>query len=148
MQEKNTRYSDRGDKMPISKKFDYKEFISVVSFRSKFIVITIFVCVLVGAILFVVTPKKYQSTTTILIIPQRVPESYVHTTVSLRIEDRLASMRQQIMSRTRLLALIGELKLFDRKIDKRSDDELVEQVRKRIELQIRGNDSFVLSYTD
>jgi len=133
--------------MPILLKFDYKDFLSVVLMRSKFIVTAILICVLVGAVLFVVTPKKYQSTTTILIIPQRVPESYVHSTVSLRIEDRLASMRQQIMSRTRLLALIEELKLFDRKADKRADDELVEQVRKQIELQIRGNDSFVLSFT-
>lgn len=133
--------------MPISPKIDYKEFLSIVSSKRKFIVITILICVLIGTILYVVTPKKYQSTTTILIIPQRVPESYVHTTVSLRIEDRLASMRQQIMSRTRLLALIEELKLFDRKTDKRTDDELVEQVRKQIELQIRGSDSFVLSFT-
>jgi polysaccharide chain length determinant protein (PEP-CTERM system associated) len=133
--------------MPISPKFDYKEFLSAVKLRGKYISIVILICVLVGGILFVVTPKKYQSTTTILIIPQRVPESYVHTTVSLRIEDRLASMRQQIMSRTRLLSLMQELKLFDRKNDKRSDDELIEQVRKQIELQIRGSDSFVLSFT-
>src|SRR5512139_3787670 len=98
MSERRTRYSDQGEPMPISKKFDQKEFLAVLSRRSKFIVIAGLMCALVGAILFVITPKRYKSTTTILIIPQRIPESYVRSTVSLRIEDRLASMRQQIMS--------------------------------------------------
>ncbi len=133
--------------MPISKTTDLKELLSMLSRRVKFIVIAVLVCTLVGTISFAVAPRKYRSTTTILILPQRVPESYVRSTVSLRIEDRLASMRQQIMSRTRLLSLIDELKLFDKRADKRPDDELVEQVRKGIELQIRGHDSFVLSYT-
>ena len=34
-------------------------------------------------------PNRYRSDTLILVVPQRVPESYVRSTVTTRIEDRL-----------------------------------------------------------
>ena len=34
-------------------------------------------------------PNLYRSETLILVVPQRVPESYVRSTVNARIEDRL-----------------------------------------------------------
>lgn len=133
--------------MPISSKFDYHELVTVLERRKRFIIIVSLICIFVGVVAFVLSPKRFRSTTTILIIPQRVSESYVHSTVSLRIEDRLATMRQQIMSRTHILSIINELKLFQGKRKKIADEELVEMVRKRMELQVRGNDSFVLSFT-
>lgn len=133
--------------MPISRKIDYKEILSIAKRRMRLILLVSLACFFMGAFLYVLMPRQYRSTTTILIIPQRVPESYVHTTVTMRVEDRLATMRQQIMSRTRLLSLINELNLFRGKKGKKTEDELVEAVRRKIELQVRGNDSFVLSFT-
>jgi len=51
-------------------------------------------------------PNRYQSDSLILVVPQRVPESYVRSTVTTRIEDRLQSISQQILSRTRLERII------------------------------------------
>ena len=53
-------------------------------------------------------PDKYRADTLILVIPQRVPESYVRSTITSRIEDRLESIRQLILSRTRLEALVQD----------------------------------------
>jgi protein tyrosine kinase modulator len=36
-------------------------------------------------------PNRYRSDTLILVVPQRVPDSYVKSTVTSRIEDRLLS---------------------------------------------------------
>ena len=47
-------------------------------------------------------PDMYRSDTLILVVPQRVPENYVKSTVTTRIEDRLQSISQEILSRTRL----------------------------------------------
>ena len=38
-------------------------------------------------------PDLFRSETVILVVPQKVPESYVHSTVSGRIEDRLQSLQ-------------------------------------------------------
>ena len=48
----------------------------------------------------------------ILVVPQRVPESYVRSTVTARIEDRLRAIREQVMSRTRLERVILEFNLY------------------------------------
>ncbi|HMF95453.1 MAG TPA: Wzz/FepE/Etk N-terminal domain-containing protein, partial [Vicinamibacterales bacterium] len=61
--------------------------------------------IVTGAIGFGVSlriPNLYRSETLILVIPQRIPESYVHSTVTMRIEDRLRSISQEILSRSRL----------------------------------------------
>src|SRR5687767_2545533 len=57
-------------------------------------------------------PNMYRSETLILVVPQRVPENYVKSTVTSRIEDRLQSISQQILSRTRLETVIQEFDLY------------------------------------
>ena len=56
-------------------------------------------------------PDQYRSETVILVVPQRVPESYVRSTVTTRIEDRLQSLVQQILSRTRLERIVRDFDL-------------------------------------
>ncbi len=43
-------------------------------------------------------PAEYQSETVIMVIPQRIPDSYVKSTVSTNVEDRLRSVSEQILS--------------------------------------------------
>jgi uncharacterized protein involved in exopolysaccharide biosynthesis len=57
-------------------------------------------------------PNLYRSETVILVVPQRVPENYVRSTVTARIEDRLNSISQQILSRTRLERIIQDFDLY------------------------------------
>ena len=57
-------------------------------------------------------PNLYRSDTLILVVPQRVPENYVKSTVTTRIEDRLQSIQQQILSRTRLERIIQDFNLY------------------------------------
>ena len=45
-------------------------------------------------------------------MPQRIPESYVKSTITARIEDRLQSIAQQILSRTRLERVIQDFDLY------------------------------------
>src|SRR5687768_8220247 len=57
-------------------------------------------------------PDRYRSETVILVVPQRVPESYVRSTVTMRIEDRLRTISQEILSRTRLETIVNEFSLY------------------------------------
>ena len=59
-------------------------------------------------------PNGYRSETSIQVVPQQVPESYVRSTVTTRIDDRLRAIGQQIMSRTRLEPLVHEFNLYPR----------------------------------
>ncbi len=57
-------------------------------------------------------PNRYRSSTTVLVEQPTVPERFVPTVVSEDINERLASMKQQILSRTRLEPIIRQLGLF------------------------------------
>ena len=55
----------------------------------RWMIVIPFVVLSSGAIAFSYSLRNlYQSETTILLIPQRVPETYVRTTVTTRLEDR------------------------------------------------------------
>jgi polysaccharide chain length determinant protein (PEP-CTERM system associated) len=106
--------------------------------------------VLIGTAATVFThylPNRYRSSTLILVVPQRVPESYVRSTVTTRIEDRLQSISQQIMSRTRLERIIQDFNLYAdrRKIDLMED--IVDRMRRDIDVNIVKGDAFTVGFT-
>jgi succinoglycan biosynthesis transport protein ExoP len=57
-------------------------------------------------------PAKYESEALILVEQQKVPESYVASNVTVDLQDRLQSMTQQILSRTRLQTTIDRFHLY------------------------------------
>ena len=54
-------------------------------------------------------PKIYRASTTILVLRQSVPTDIVQTTVTMRIEERMKSLRIQVMSRRYLEQVVREL---------------------------------------
>ena len=54
----------------------------------------------------------FQSEMLIQVIPQRVPDTYVQSTVTMRTEERLNALSQQVLSRTALESLINEMNLY------------------------------------
>jgi polysaccharide chain length determinant protein (PEP-CTERM system associated) len=91
-------------------------------------------------------PDKYRSETVVLVVPQRVPESYVRSTVTTRIEDRLQSLSQQIMSRTRLEKIIQEFNLYSEERKTEVMEDVVEKMRRDIDLQVVRGDAFRISF--
>src|ERR1017187_5407003 len=70
----------------------------------------VFLVVGVG-VTFVLRPQ-YQSQTLILIEQQKVPEDYVKPVVEGDLSERLASMKEQILSRSRIEPIIKRFNLF------------------------------------
>ena len=54
-------------------------------------------------------PKIYRASTTILVMRQSIPENIVHSTITARVEERIRSLRIQVMSRRYLEQVIAEL---------------------------------------
>ena len=77
-------------------------------------------------------PKKYTSHTLILVEQPTVPDSYVKPVVSEDLNQRLASMQEQILSRTRLQHLIEQFGLYGNGAKRVSMEDAVEQLRKAI----------------
>jgi polysaccharide chain length determinant protein (PEP-CTERM system associated) len=117
-----------------------------IAWRRKWLVIVPFVVITIAANAWVrVLPDLYRSETLILVVPQRIPESYVRSTVTSQIEDRLPSISQQILTHTRLETIIRE---FDLYADQRWKpmENLVETMRKDIKVATVRGDAFTVSY--
>jgi polysaccharide chain length determinant protein (PEP-CTERM system associated) len=91
-------------------------------------------------------PDRYRSETVILVVPQRVPESYVRSTVTTRIEDRLQSLVQQILSRTRLERIVKDFDLYAQERQTGIMEDVIEQMRRDIGVEVLRGDSFRISY--
>ena len=91
-------------------------------------------------------PNLYQSETTILLVPQRVPETYVRATVTTRIEERLRTMREQSLSRPRLEGLIKEFNLYPVESQKLLPEELVQKMRDQVTAAPGREGSFRLAF--
>jgi polysaccharide chain length determinant protein (PEP-CTERM system associated) len=91
-------------------------------------------------------PNRYRSETLILVLPQRVPEGYIRSTVTTPIEDRLRSLQEQILSTSRLEQVIRELGLFVDMREKRPMEEVVAAMIKQISVSNVRGDSFRVSF--
>src|SRR5580658_3191493 len=83
-----------------------------------------------------VLPARYKSSTLILVEQPAMPKDYVVPNVSDNLQDRLQSITQQILSRTRLLLIIDKLHLYQGKNQESTPDERVEKMRKDIEIEL------------
>lgn len=92
-------------------------------------------------------PNRYRSETLILVVPQRVPETYVRSTVTTRIEDRLQAISQQIMSRTRLERVIQEFNLYPERRKTDIMEDIVERMRSDISVEIVKGDAFRVAFS-
>ena len=83
-------------------------------------------------ITFLVQPQ-YVSQTLVLVEQQKVPDSYVKPVITEDLSGRLATMREQILSRSRLQPIIERFNLFAN--SKMSMDDRIDQTRKNIDIK-------------
>ncbi len=91
-------------------------------------------------------PDRYRAETLILVVPQRVPENYVKATVTAHIEDRLPSISQQILSRTRLERIIQDFNLYAEERKTGILEDIVDRMRNDINVDVVKGDAFRVRY--
>ena len=79
-------------------------------------------------------PPKYTSETTVLVQPPTVSTKFVEPLQSMDVSERLASMKAQILSRTRLEPIIRQFGLYPQDIDRVSMDTLVGRLQDAVDV--------------
>ena len=113
------------------KKYKPEDFLWIAWTRKWFIIVPTLVISLGVFMWSWFLPDVYRSSTTILVIPQRVPESYVRSTVTASVAERLGAISQQILSRTRLERLIEEFNLYPEERKTMIMEDIVVLMRER-----------------
>lgn len=125
--------------------FDISQILSNL-YRRKGLIISVFIVVLLlAAYLASVLPEIYRSSTLIVVTPQRVPTSFIASTVTIDLNERMQSIIQEILSRTQLEKIIQEFDLYSFET-KGSIEERIERLRRKIKVELRRNNVFELSF--
>jgi protein tyrosine kinase modulator len=105
-----------------------KHYIDMAWRRRWWIVVPAAAGLAVAVYLSLTLPKIYRATTTILVTRQSVPEDIVRSTVTMRIDERMKSLRIQVMSRQYLEQVAREFGL----ISEGDDEATIERKIRRL----------------
>src|SRR5271165_5500293 len=83
-----------------------------------------------------VLPPRYLSSTLILVEQPTMPKDYVTPNVNDDLQERMQSITQQILSRTRLLHIIDQVNLYGGTHTQPSPDQQVDAMRKDIDIEL------------
>ncbi len=133
-----------------AKSYTIDEYIEILRRRIWHIIIPFLVVVLGTLCYLIFAPRYYKASTLILVSPQRVPEAFVQATVTSKVEERLQSIAQEVMSRTRLEQIISEQRLYEDKKRSLSSEEIVSLMQKDIKIELptkkEEKNYFTISY--
>jgi polysaccharide chain length determinant protein (PEP-CTERM system associated) len=132
------------------KSFALQDYLDIFLKRKWYFIIPL-VLVFAGTLGYLtVASKWYRSSTLVMVSPQKIPQDYVKATVTSGVEERLASIAQEILSRTRLEQVIKEFNLYPGRLKSQPMETVVEDMRKDIEIEIPKKDKeknhFTISY--
>ena len=132
------------------KPFNIHDYIEILLRRIWFIIIP-FVVIMGATVLYAFfATKEYRATTLVMVTRQKVPEDFVKATVTAGVQDNLQSIATEIMSRTRLEQIIAEFNLYPKRAQSSSMEGIVDEMRRRIDVEIQSKegkeDSFTISY--
>jgi polysaccharide chain length determinant protein (PEP-CTERM system associated) len=84
-------------------------------------------------------PPRYRSESLILVEQQSVPSQYVMPNVTMDVSARMNALTEQIMSRTRLLAIADKFNLYGGTKGKADPDQVTEKLRKDISIDLQSS---------
>ena len=123
------------------------EYLEIPLRRPRLVLIPLVAVVMASLAASMVIPKKYRSSTFILVESEKVPDAVVPRMAMLeRPERRLQTIKQEILSRTRLQQVIKETNPYPDASAKVPMTDLVESVRNATKITVRGDDAFSVEY--
>ena len=115
---------------------DLRHYWRILMSRKHYFLGTALAIVLVAAVVALALPPIYESTATILIEEQQIPPDFVRSTVTGFADQRIQSLNQQILSRTRLLEIIRQFNLYPEMREKYTTEEIIEKMRDDIKVEL------------
>jgi polysaccharide chain length determinant protein (PEP-CTERM system associated) len=106
------------------------DFLSIARRRVWLILIPSLVVPIIAYLVSLKLPARYTSETLVLVEQQRVPDNFVKPVISQELIGRLATLQQQILSRSRLEPVIEKFGLYKEDRSTSSMEDLIDRMRK------------------
>jgi len=112
------------------------DYISI-AWRRKFHILIPFIMVLfITTATVLVLPPVYQSSGTILIESQQIPQELIQSTITSFADERIQVIEQRIMTGERLLGIITKFNLYPEEIKSKAQSEILTDMRNRVAIEL------------
>lgn len=118
------------------KDYTIQEYIEILRQRIWYIALPFLLIVIGASIYVIIVPREYVASSLILVNVQSVPEAFVQATVTSKVEERLQSIAQEVISRTRLEQIIKEFNLYEKEKKHLSQEEVIALMRDNIKVEL------------
>ncbi|HZR63813.1 MAG TPA: Wzz/FepE/Etk N-terminal domain-containing protein [Terriglobales bacterium] len=118
--------------MITKKELTLDDYLVILRRRRWLLILPVIMCTVGGYALSRALPARYTSHTVVLVEQPVVPDTYVKPVVSEDLNQRLASMQEQILSRTRLQHLVEQFGMYKEDINRVPMEVLVARLQKSI----------------
>mgnify|MGYP000574751064 CR=1 FL=1 len=112
------------------------DYIDILRRRALLMVAVFIVVITTASAIAILLPPVYQSSGTILIESQQISSEIITSSVSGYASERIEVIKQRVMTRENLLRIMKKYNLFRNKNESRVTSELINNVRKRIEIKM------------
>ena len=119
-----------------SEPLDMQRYLDVARRRYPYFLLTVFLGWLAVWGASWILPVSYKSATLILVEQPTMPKDYVVSNINDDLQERIQSITQQILSRTRLLQIIEKSNLYSGGRTQPTPDEKVARMRKNVGLEL------------
>jgi polysaccharide chain length determinant protein (PEP-CTERM system associated) len=117
--------------MIANRELSMDDYLAMLRRRLKVILIPALLAPIAGFLVSYAFSPKYTSQATVMVEGQKVPEGYVKPVVTEDIVQRIATMQEQVLSRTRLVPMIDRLGLAKGK----SADEVITDIQTNLSIE-------------
>jgi polysaccharide chain length determinant protein (PEP-CTERM system associated) len=114
------------------RELNFEQYVAILKRRKWWLAVPTLLVPIVVYLGSLLVPNQYRSQTLVLVEEQKVPDNFVKPVVNEELNERLATMQEQILSRTRLQPLIERFRIFPSEMNSVPMDELVDRMRKMI----------------
>ena len=114
----------------MNRELSMDDYLAILRRQRKILLIPLLLAPLAGFLISFAFPPKYTSQSLILVETQKVPEGYVQPVVTQDINQRIATMQQQVLSEKQLQPMVERLGLAKGKSVPQAVDEVREEIRK------------------
>ncbi|MCX6549908.1 MAG: hypothetical protein NTY02_02675 [Acidobacteria bacterium] len=91
--------------------------------------------------------RSYQSVATLQVVTDPATDAYVRTAARTQVADRISSIGQATLTRSRLEAIIRDLDLYPERQPSTVTENVIERMRSEITFKSTDRDVFVLGFT-
>jgi polysaccharide biosynthesis transport protein len=124
---------------------NYREYLAVAERRKWWIILTTVAMFCFVTVIAKRIPNIYRARTVVMVDPQQVPDKIVTSTVTSTIADRLSTIKEQVLSPTRLSTLVDSMHLYPELRATRSQQDLIAIMQKSITVDVENSGSSRLS---